>query len=316
MGILISTGVLVGIYVIAVLIFDGTSSNMFDFPLPMGAVIGGSLLFSVIAFGSGSGPTGGTSPGRARGQGRPTSPATDRLVVVLVPLAGKKRPSLEYAFRVRSLVEDRIRAIYGADYDLTIALWRGDPVPDRTAIEDDVSRVSNAGAFVEAMEASGLSGPATTAFFRSGLQVHELGNMGLLMVVGTVPIDGVTNSEPGEPAKPTVFAPLSTPRVEPPITSLSVGEGPLPDPVLLTCDICGDPIPRGTMLKAPASRIAQLTDEGYLPARLPDAMTEMAEDDAMLRQMWRVTVSVNETDWAMCGPCAQDIDRFAHGEPR
>ena len=319
MGILISTGVLVGIYVIAVLIFDGTSTNMFDFPLPMGAVIGGSLLFSAIAFGPDGGPAGQPSPGATGAPKAPTSPATDRVVTVLVPVAGQNRPSIEQAFRIQSLVELRVKALFGEGYSHTLALWRGDPVPNIAAVKDDTSRIFHAGRFVEAMEAAGLSSSATTAFFRSGLRVEELGRTGLLMVTGTVPKDGSTGSPPEGASPPTVFGAMATPDMGPPIprSKHAAEEETVTVPLAVSCDVCDRPIPKGGMVRVNANTMSRLVIDGYRPLQYSDDVVRLANEANMTPEdVWVRRTGVSKADWAVCPDCAGDIDRFSYDEPR
>ncbi len=82
----------------------------------------------------------------------------------------------------------------------------------------------------------------------------------------------------------------------------------------VTCDICADHLPVRRMVQVDANVMKRLADRGYLPATLPALLRAQAADEDQLRAAWRMIVAANDTPWGLCKTCADDVDRFAHGE--
>ncbi len=78
------------------------------------------------------------------------------------------------------------------------------------------------------------------------------------------------------------------------------------------CDLCGDST-GAACVRVPNDQFKKLVDLGYNPVdsgRADRAMAVSGKGPTEWYMDWKLMVSVDSTDWGLCGSCADDVKRF------
>ncbi len=265
----------------------------------------------------------------------PETPSTSILLFIgLVPLGPVAPPNVVIGKRKMSQITQRVRdALNGSDAPIAPVFPNEWECPALSLFEAALSApydVQTRDAIDSALRGFDCEGHVRSAVSRAdllGFEIKEDGLVTFFVQVKTLPsalgelckrlsshpkADGASYARP-DPLGQATVAPVHE-LADSPAEFQELNFGADPTGTSFVCDICNDRFPTHEMIRASSAIVASHTEAGYMPARLPDTLQAMAETDARLREAWKMVVEANHTDWGLCRGCADDLDRYAHGE--